>query len=357
MDMRCVNLLMVGLLVIGVTTSSAHAQAINGEHEQNLLPDPREMARVEAAVDRALEYLLQHQRGDGSWPSGFGDNNVGSNNGVNALCLLAFLGRGHEPGRGPYQHVIDRAINYLLATQRDDGLYHSPNTSHGPMYEHGLATLAMIEAYGFVPSPEMRRSVQSAVALIVNSQNDQGGWRYHPRPNDADLTVSVVQIVALRAAINARLDVPDETFEKAQGYVKSCIIDGGGYAYQPGRNDRSLARAGGGSLSMQLMGLYDHESVDATLAWMTDQKYGTNIARFWYSNYYAMQAAYQAGGAYWNQWHPQVRQFLLENQHANGSWEGYNENNHNGNDARCYSTALGALTLEVYMHYLPAYQR
>jgi hypothetical protein len=332
---------------VAVAVSAATAAAEPPE----LLPDPREMARVEAAVDRALEYLLEHQNPDGSWPSGFG-----SNNGINALCLLAFLARGHEPGRGPYQHVIDRAINYLLATQRDDGLFRSPDSSHGPMYEHGLATLAMIEAYGFLPTPPIRDSAQRAVDLIVKSQNDIGGWRYHPVPRDADLTVSVVQIVALRAAANARLNVPEETFDRARQYVEMSAIEGGGYAYIPGRTSRSLARAAGGVLSMYLLGAFDHPSVEPTLRWMSEQTYGTNIQHFWYANYYAMQASYQAGGRYWSDWHRQVRAFLLENQGTDGSWPGFNENNRNG-PARCYSTSLGALTLGVYMHFLPAYQR
>lgn len=327
------------------------AAAGAAERGVELLPDQHEMARVEAAVDRALEYLLHQQRPDGSWPSAFG-----SNNGVNALCLLAFLGRGHAPGRGPYRHVIDRAVNYLLAAQDERGLYVSPNRSHGPMYEHGFATLAMIEAYGFIPSPEMRRSVSRAVELILASQNAAGGWRYHPRPGDADLTVTVTQIVALRAAVNARLDVPDEALERARAYVISCVIPRGGYAYQAGGGGPNVPRAAAGALSLQLLGAYDHPSVGNALDWMVGQAYGTGIPQFWYANYYAMQASYQAGGEHWNRWHPRVREFLLENQLPDGSWQGYNEQNING-DARCYSTAIAAQTLAVYMHYLPVYQR
>ena len=167
---------------------------------------------------------------------------MGKNNGINAVCVLAFLGRGHVPGRGPYQQVVGRGITFLLATQDSQGVYRSPKPSHGPMYEHALATLAMIEAYGHKPSPTMRTSVQKAVNLIVRAQSDIGGWRYQPVPNDADLSVTVMQVVALRAALNARLHVPSETIDKARLYVKACVVADGGFGYQPG-NAANLAQS------------------------------------------------------------------------------------------------------------------
>lgn len=330
--------------LIALTALRAQIQA------PDLLPDPQEMVRIEASVDRALKYLLQRQNPDGSWPSSFGRNN-----GVNAVCLLAFLGRGHVPGRGPYRHVVDRAMAFILATQAPNGLYASPNPSHGPMYEHALTTLAMIEAYGFVPDPGMRRSLQRAIVLIVKAQNGQGGWRYQPVPQDADLSVTVMQIVALRAAMNARFEVPESTLERAVQYVQSCVVKRGGFAYQPGGGP-SPARTAAGVLSLQLLGKFNDPAVKAGLAYLQSEPYDPGKSHFWYMNYYAMQAYFQAGGEGWARWHPKVRQFLLARQNPDGSWPGYAAEKYNG-PAKCYSTAFGAMCLEVYMHYLPAYQR
>ncbi|HUU11714.1 MAG TPA: prenyltransferase/squalene oxidase repeat-containing protein [Phycisphaerae bacterium] len=317
---------------------------------EDLLPDPQEMARVEASVDRAIEYLQQQQRPNGSWPCA-----LGSNNGVNAICLLAFLGRGHVPGRGPYRDVVDRGVNYLLATQQPNGLYMSPNPSNGPMYEHALATLALTEAHGFIPSLAMRSSVRKAVDLIIKSQSPLGGWRYQPVPADADLSVTVMQIVALRAAMNARLDVPKETIENALKYVRACASPAGGFGYQPG-GPPAPARTAAGLLSMQLLGAFDDRAVAQGLDFLAKANCEPGIAYFWYMTYYAMQAHFQAGGSRWANWHPKVRRTLLENQQPDGSWLGYVEETYNG-PARCYSTGLAAMALEVYMHYLPAYQR
>ncbi len=320
--------------------------------ESELLPDPAELARVEAAVDKALEFLVRAQNADGSWPSQLGWRN----NGVSAICLLAFLGRGHTPRRGPLSPVVDRGLAYLLSTQTERGLYASPNKSHGPMYDHALATLAVIEACGYVPEPEVRQSAQRAIDLIVKSQNAQGGWRYQPVPQDADLSVTVMQIVALRAAVNARMSVPETTLSKALEYVRSCAVPDGGFGYQ-GPNNPAPARTAAGVLSMQLLGAFDDPAVRKGLDYLQKADAGNRRhEHYWYLSYYAMQAHFQAGGSDWQRWHPRMRETLLQSQQSDGSWPGFNEEKIAG-PHRCYSTALGAMCLEVYMHYLPAYQR
>ena len=88
------------------------------------------------------------------------------------------------------------------------------------MYEHGLATLALSEVWGMSDNAKLRDSLKRAVQIILRSQNREGGWRYHPRPEDADLSVTVMQIVALASAREAGIYVPDETIEKALSFVK-----------------------------------------------------------------------------------------------------------------------------------------
>ena len=226
----------------------------------------------------------------------------------------------------------------------------------GRCIEHALATLSLIEAYGGIGSLPMRRSLQKGVDLIVASQNGEGGWRYQPRAADADLSVTVMQIVALRAAINARLNVPQATTDKAINYVKSCIVPAGGFSYQP-HGSANCAQSAAGALSLELLGQFDDPAVPKALELLQGKTYDGHLdPYFWYTSYYAMQAHFQAGEVQWATWHPRVRKFLLDTQNEDGSWPGHGEDKFNG-PALTYSTALGALCLEVYMHYLPAYQR
>ena len=187
--MRCRVRVVAWLFVVGCLTAAVAAQESADEQ--------RQLTRVEAAVDRGLEYLAGQQEAGGSFPTGVSGK---PNTGVTALCLLAFMGRGHAPGRGPYRETVGRTIEFLLDSRQENGLIVRPGgNSHGPMYEHALATLGLIEASGWLVEPEIREACQQAVDLIVHAQNREGGWRYQPQPNDADLSVTVMQVVALRA--------------------------------------------------------------------------------------------------------------------------------------------------------------
>lgn len=343
--MRSVAAALTTILVLGMPAVS---------HGDTFDPEDRALVRVEAAVDRALEYLAGRQDASGSWPQGVSGK---PNTGVDALCLLAFMGRGHVPGRGPYEETVGRAVDGLRRSADKNGLLvHPGGHSHGPMYEHALATLALIEASGWMTDGTLRETCRDAVEVIVNAQNREGGWRYQPQPRDADLSVTVMQVVALRAAQNARLAVPEETLEQAIRYVKRCARPDGGFSYQPGQGAKD-AQSAAGALCLQLLGTFDDPDVGRALEALQKRAYKPEMDQYFhYMNYYAMQAHFQAGEQAWSTWHPRVRDLLLESQAADGSWPGWQEERLNG-PAKCYSTAMGSITLEVYMHYLPAYQR
>jgi len=343
--MRSIAAALTAILVLGTPAVS---------HGDTFDPEDRALVRVEAAVDRALEYLAGRQDASGSWPQGVSGK---PNTGVDALCLLAFMGRGHVPGRGPYEETVGRAVDGLRRSADKNGLLvHPGGHSHGPMYEHALATLALIEASGWMTDGTLRETCRDAVEVIVNAQNREGGWRYQPQPRDADLSVTVMQVVALRAAQNARLAVPEETLEQAIRYVKRCARPDGGFSYQPGQGAKD-AQSAAGALCLQLLGTFDDPDVARALEALQKRAYKPEMDQYFhYMNYYAMQAHFQAGEQAWSTWHPRVRDLLLESQAADGSWPGWQEERLNG-PAKCYSTAMGSITLEVYMHYLPAYQR
>ena len=312
------------------------------------LPDPKDIARIESSIDHALEYLLRNQQPDGSWLTW--DGTASSHNGITAMCMLSFLGRGHEPGRGPFKQVVQRGVKYLISQQKENGFFGTQ------MYDHGLCTLALIEAYGFEPTDQLRDTIRKALDLTIKSQSPIGGWRYTPVPGDHDLSVTAMQVVALRAAVNARFDVPKATLDSALKYVKLCAAVGGGFAYQPG-GGASPAQSAAGTLCMFLLGGFDDPATVKGLEYLKALNYDPKGSFFLYMSYYGMQANFQAGGDYWANWNPKVRDFFLNNQQEDGSFTvESNETAYNGS-ARIFSTAYGCMCLSVYMHYLPAYQR
>ena len=139
---------------------------------------------------------------DGSYGSGTYRGNIA----VTSLSGLAFMASGSSPGRGPFGAQIDKALVYVMENTSQSGFIAvAASSTHGPMYSHGFGTLFLAEAYGMTHRPEIREKLQKAVRLIIDSQNLEGGWRYQPVRRDADLSVTICQINALRAARNAGL--------------------------------------------------------------------------------------------------------------------------------------------------------
>jgi hypothetical protein len=312
--------------------------------------------QVNASIDRGLAYIASKQRKDGGWHS---------NNAHNSLAILAFMGRGHTPGRGRYPDVLEKGKKFILANAQDNPKGYLAQFGGGSMYEHGLTTLTLAELYGMDPDPELEVRLRAAILLIEKTQSPKGGWRYGPSPDNQDLSVTVVQIVALRAANNAEIPVSQAVINKAIAYVKSCSSPAGGFGYEgPGQGGPTSAA---GVLSLQLLGKSDDPNIPKTMDYLKTFLRGTSkeqwdahgLGYFYYFHYYAIQAHYQYGGAAWNDWHPKVRDALLAKQHADGSWEvpsGSSEAAH-ADPNRIYSTAMACLVLDIYLHFLPAYQR
>ena len=189
------------------------------------------------AVERGLALLAARQDDDGSFRSGGYSRNVA----ICALAGMAFMSSGSTPGRGVYGRNVERSIDFILANTQESGFINIPNaSSHGPMYGHGFATLFLAECYGMTRRGDIREKLTKAVQLIVNTQNNEGGWRYQPVRRDADISVTICQVMALRAARNAGLFVPRETIDRCTDYVKkSQNADGGSYRSRPkaGSND------------------------------------------------------------------------------------------------------------------------
>jgi hypothetical protein len=300
----------------------------------------------EDAVRQGLAYLAANQLPNGGFPTKWG-----ANMGVSSLCLLSFLAAGHVPGQGEYGDVLERGVDFVIAYSSPSGLiYNKDAVSHGVMYEHALATLFVSEVYGMCDRPEISSILQAAVRVIVNSQNEEGGWRYQPRVFDADISVTVMQIVALRSAKNAGINVPKETIEGAIKYVKACAHESGGFTYQAHGDEPGYARTGAGVCSLQVSGDYTSDEVRRGLDYLTADFDPSGGDRYYYAMYYSAQAVYQAKDPRrWQQWFPVAREDLLLKRMPDGQWV--------SEIGACYSTAMAVLVLAVPYRYLPIYQR
>lgn len=312
--------------------------------------------QTQKAIEKGIVFLSRNQQNDGSFGSG---GRFRSNVAVTSLAGMAFLSAGHVPGRGPYGKNLDRAIDNILANTKPSGFIKregSGNSDHGPMYGHGFATLFLAEIYGMTQKNEVRDALKSATQLIINSQNKEGGWRYEPTGTDADVSVTVCQMMALRAARNCGIAVPKTTVDRCVEYVKKCQNSDGGFRYQLyGNRSSDFPRSAGGVVVLYNAGVVDGRDLQRGLEYLSVFRprgdSPKNDPHYFYGQYYAAQAMWHAGDDYWRQWYPAIRDELLIRQlPADGSWFDPHINVE-------YGTAMACLILQMPNNVLPIFQR
>lgn len=302
---------------------------------------------VQRAVGAGLGWLAQTQDADGSFGS---LSHYGPHVGITGLAGLAFMADGNMPGRGRYGETVDRALSFVLAHSSESGLL-AAETSHGPMYGHGFATLFLAEVYGMSHRPEVRETLRKAVRLILNTQNHEGGWRYQPVRDDADLSVTVCQIMALRAARNAGLYVDRRIIDSAVEYVKASQNPDGGFRYMLNSGGSAFARSAAGVATLQYAGIYGGDEVGRGLDYLKrfmPPKEQT-VGHYFYGHYYAAQAMFLSGNEQWDQWWPAVRDELLTKQSPDGFWR--------GQAGQEYGTAMALIVLQMPNRLLPIFQK
>jgi hypothetical protein len=319
-------------------------------------------AASEQAVSRGLRWLMAHQLNDGSWrlnlelcPECKGacshSGNVGSTTAATALALLPFLGVGSTHEQGEYNEVVSRGLYYLTSRMQLDR--RGGDLQEGTMYAQGLSTLVLCEAYALSHDENLKDYAQEAVKFIEQAQHKEGGWRYLPG-QPGDTTSLGWQLMALKSARRAGLDVSPAAFYGAAHFLDTVATDGGsGYGYQsPERTDTMSAI---GLLSRMYLGWpREHAALQRGVAQLAE--HGPS-AESMYFNYYATQVMFHNEGPEWETWNNSLRDYLIEQQategHESGSW--YFEDSHTETAGRLYHTAMAIMILEVYYRYLPLY--
>jgi hypothetical protein len=303
---------------------------------------------AERSIQRGLKWLAAGQHDDGGLGSGAMRGNVA----VSALAGMAMMSGGSTPGRGPYGAQLNRCVGYLLECAQPSGFIAGPDASRGPMYGHGFATMFLAECYGMSPRPDLREKLTRAVKIVVNSQNKDGGWRYQPVREQADISVTVCEIMALRAARNAGLFVPNETIDRAIDYVKRSQNADGGFMYMLPSGESAFPRSAAAVAALYSAGIYKGPEITKGLDYLAQFTPAEGVARresyYFYGQYYAAQAFWQAGQRF-DRWYPAVRDELISRQRDDGSWL-----DPVGNEC---ATAMALVVLQMPNNYLPIFQR
>lgn len=359
----------------------------------------------ERAVELSLQWLARHQNIQGFWdPDGFTaqcpagdrctalamlgrdpvdptDPVVNSNTlerqrsgmdadaGVTGLAILAFLGAGYTHEEGTYADQLDRALRWLIRQQRADGYLGGKAGRYAMIYCHGMATIAIGEAYGMTNDPTLKEPLARAVKYIVDVQNSSdGGWRYEKGQELGDVSIFGWQLMALKSAATAGLDIPRESWDGAIDFLKRAGQGtyGGLAGYRFYRDTNGQVRKERPKPSMTAEALFSRQilgmkrtnpaSTEAVEFLLQNLPRRANYDLYYW--YYGTLAMYHHGGQPWKQWNDALRETLVSDQrttgHATGSWDPRTPWGDYG--GRVFSTAMSTLCLEVYYRFLPLHQ-
>lgn len=339
----------------------------------------------EQAVEDALHWFTQHQHADGHWDADrFSDHCPGedictgaagteglvdgqdrtqagknADTAITALTVLGFLGAGYTHQQGPYTQIVNRALAWLIGQQKPNGHLGGQANLFASMYAHAMATIALGEAFGMTHDKGLEKSVVLAINYIIDNQEPRsGGWRYK-NGQSGDTSMMGWQLMALRSAEYAGVEVPARTWRGARRFLKSVTrgTHKGLASYRP-REAITPSMTAEALFCRQLLGntpnsLSSQESVTYLLQNLPDQ--GPYNLYYWY---YATLSLFQHGDNPWKTWNGHLRDMLLARQetdgHALGSWPA--QSIWAGHGGRIYSTAMSLLCLEVYYRYLPMYE-
>ncbi|QDV27181.1 hypothetical protein [Aureliella helgolandensis] len=347
--------------------------------------DPSTAApETELAIERGLTFLSKFQRPNGSWRLQDFDTTVliRSDTAATGLALLAFQGAGYTHRQFKYADQVDLALKFLIENQRPSGDLYIPqdpaSDQNAWLYSHGIATLALCEAYGMTQDPELKVAAQQALNFMVASQDPkQGGWRYRPQFG-ADTSVSGWFMMAFKSGQLAGLEVPSETFDRIENYLDASQQSPQVpylYRYNPYAADTPQQRHGLQPTAVMtsvglLMRLYFDwnrnqprmlAGADHLLDHLPNNGTAIRSQRDTYYWYYATQVMFHMQGAHWKRWHDELYPLLINHQVAQGEFEGSWDPlsptpdlwaNYGG---RLYVTTLNLLSLEVSYRHLPLY--
>ena len=377
MKSRCRRRWSLALAIACLTACPAAVQAAEKAAAPNgganiQAGEDEEWKQIDAAAKRAVAYLLSQQEDDGSIDEAGRHKTT-----MTALAIVAMCSVGHKlTDQTKEGETLRRALAYVLDPERQDPDGYFGRRDQAKMYGQGIVTLMLAEVLGMGVDEQLdrvfRERLRKAIDLILRAQavpkknkKEEGGWRYEPNSQDTDLSVTSWQLISLRAAKNAGMEVPKEAIDKAVAYVKRCYFsrrekDGaaetGYFTYTP--NDRTMrfGSAAGGLLTLQICGEYDAPEVkgaaDYFLAYEIPEVEGKEY--FYYGMYYYAQAMRQRGGKYADHARKVVRDILLKLQEKDGSWHPGKKDSAGG---IVYVTSLSLLSLSIHYYYLPIYQR
>ena len=308
------------------------------------------------AIDRGLKWLAKNQSKLGHWTA------QGYPTAMTALAGTAMICSGSTTTQGPYSKNIRRAVDYLMAKVRGNGLIGDPKLDNRYTYGHGFSMLFLSQVLGEEEDADRRAELisvlQQAVQFSGNAQTKSGGWGYVSAADGNDFdegSTTITQVQGLRGCRNAGVPVPVAVIENAKKYIYRCKNPDGGISYSSRNHGTSRPAITAAALAALFnAGDYDSKHVPDMMAYCKKQLYklGGNVQHFghWHYTYlYYSQVVYREGGDSWRNFRDRIYARLAKEQTRDGFWQ--------GNIGPVYITSINLIIMQLENGYLPIFQR
>ena len=340
-------------------TLSKYVKKLRGRPSLEVIKQLGGSEATEGSIRMALDWFSDNQEPDGHWEMSKHGSKSEYNTAGAGLAMLCYYGWGIKRGANTkHSKALARAIDWLIKQQGPDGNLRGPGGGNHGTYAHGIASIALCEAYGLTKDPKLKEPATRAIQYIINSQDKKGGgWRYQPGQK-GDLSATGWHYMALHSGRMAGIEIPDEVFARGGEFISSVSggTHNGIYGYTNPSNSRPAMTATGMFLrQLDLIPPTDPRQRESA-AFLKTRMLKSNKIDF-YFDYYATLSLYQHQGPIWTEWNENLKKIYVSQQHkvgANrGSWDP--KGSHTNAGGRVLATGLAVLSLEVYYRLLPMY--
>ncbi|MCX7703272.1 MAG: terpene cyclase/mutase family protein [Planctomycetota bacterium] len=303
------------------------------------------------AITDAIDWLVKTQEPSGFWDAkkwgGHKDYTVG----LTALSLLALLNSGKDSDATQSIIAVERAVKYLIKQQSDEG-YFGPQCGR-TMYNHGIATVALLEYYGISKDERLIKPLDRAIKYICTTQKKNGGWGYVDGKENT--SISVWPLLALGLAQKMGCRSIQENLEKGIAWIKS-MFDEKGYAGYSQRGDFPLGPETLTSMASFLISLYSDEKadshgceIDSGVKQSLEQIAAREDSNINYYRWYFLIQALSTCDTQSDKWIDSLQKELIKSQVKKGEHSGsWDPNDCWGSvGGRVYATALATLSLQL----------
>jgi len=302
--------------------------------------------------DSNLGWLAKTQEADGHWDSVKHGAAKNADIEHTSFALLAFLGAGHTEKVGEFKDNVKRGVKWLCDHVGEDGGVRVSPDAEVDGIKQALVGLALAESAGMAnlkPTKELAQKVidySTEKHQVLDGEKHLGFGR-SARSTKPDMLTTMLFTMQLKSAKVAGLRVNAAAFDGVIEFIDSLDQKEKGYAMAAGEKPSARATVAA-LLCRQFLGWKKDDLAPQVSVFLKQYGYPDENGSDDLFDWIGELVTFQQGGDAWRNFNGGARTRITGAQEHDGSVRPRGEWSGAG---RVFSTAVGALCLEIYYRY------